>query len=99
MKDKKVIFMGTPEFSVPILESLISITNVVLVITKVDSEVGRKKVLTPSPIKEVALKNDIEVLTPVKISDAISSNIPQNLYILFPFFVPFLFLAMFFTSL
>ena len=41
MKDLKVIFMGTPDFSVPVLKMLIKNTNVVLVVTKEDKEVGR----------------------------------------------------------
>ena len=41
MKDKRVVFMGTPEFSVPVLEMLIENTNVVLVVTQPDKEVGR----------------------------------------------------------
>ena len=56
MKDLKVIFMGTPDFCVPILEELIKKCTVIAVVTQPDKEVGRKKVLTPSPIKEVALK-------------------------------------------
>lgn len=67
MKDLKVIFMGTPDFCVPILEELIDKCNVIAVVTQPDKEVGRKKVLTPSPIKEVAIKNNIEVLQPSKI--------------------------------
>ena len=67
MKDKKVVFMGTPEFAVPILEALIENTNVILVVTQSDKEVGRNKKLTFSPIKELAIKNNIEVFQPVKI--------------------------------
>ena len=63
----RVIFMGTPNFSVPILEMLIENYNVVGVVTQPDKEVGRKRVLTPSPIKQVALKNNIPVLTPRKV--------------------------------
>ncbi|MGN1379522.1 MAG: methionyl-tRNA formyltransferase [Bacilli bacterium] len=70
MKQTKVIFMGTPIFAVPILEYLIENTNVILVVTKPDTFEGRKKVLTYSPIKEVALENNIDVITPNKISDA-----------------------------
>ena len=58
----RVVFMGTPNFSVPILEALIKEYEVVLVVTQPDKETGRKKILTPSPIKEVALNNNIEVL-------------------------------------
>ena len=43
MKNKKVIFMGTPEFAVPILQMLIENTEVILVVTQPDKEVGRKK--------------------------------------------------------
>ena len=65
----RVIFMGTPEFSVPILEMLINNYDVVAVVTQPDKEVGRKRILTPSPIKEVALKNGIPVLTPRRIRE------------------------------
>ena len=67
MKDKKVVFMGTPEFSVPVLEMLIKETNVVMVVTQPDALVGRKRELTFSPIKKVALENNIEVYQPNKI--------------------------------
>ena len=50
MKDLKVIFMGTPDFSVPVLENLIKNTNVVLVVTQPDKLVGRKQILTPTPV-------------------------------------------------
>lgn len=68
MKDKKIVFMGTPNFAVPILEMLIEKYGVELVITQPDKLVGRKKVLTPTPVKVVAEKNNIRVLQPEKIS-------------------------------
>ncbi len=43
MKDVRVVFMGTPEFALKPLELLIDKTNVVLVVTKKDAFVGRKK--------------------------------------------------------
>ena len=67
MKDKRVVFMGTPEFSVPVLEMLIENTNVVMVVTQPDSYVGRKHELKFSPVKEVALKHNIPVFQPQKI--------------------------------
>lgn len=67
MKNLKVIFMGTPEFAVPVLEELIDKTNVLLVVTQPDAPVGRKKVLTPSPVKQLALSHNIEVFTPEKL--------------------------------
>ena len=69
MKDKRVVFMGTPEFSVPVLEMLIEKVNVVLVVTQPDSYVGRHHELKFSPIKEVAVKNNIEVFQPEKIKN------------------------------
>ena len=48
MKNVRVVFMGTPEFALEPLKKLIDIANVVLVVTKKDAYVGRKKVLTPS---------------------------------------------------
>ena len=67
LNNLKVVFMGTPQFSVPILEELIKNTNVVLVVTSPDAFVGRKKVLTACPVKELALKHNIPVFSPVKI--------------------------------
>ena len=64
MKDIRVIYMGTPDFSLKSLEALYENTNVVLVVTKKDAEVGRKKVLTPSPVKKWAVEHNIPVLTP-----------------------------------
>ena len=63
----KTVFMGTPEFAVPILDTLIKNTEVVLVVTQPDKYVGRKKVLTFSPIKERALENNIPIFQPTKI--------------------------------
>ena len=65
----KTVFMGTPEFAGPILDTLIKNTEVVLVVTQPDKYVGRKKVLTYSPIKERATKNNIPVFQPVKIKE------------------------------
>ena len=61
--------MGTPDVSVPVLEGLIKETNVVLVVTQPDKKVGRKQILKYSPVKEIALKNNIEVFQPAKIRE------------------------------
>lgn len=65
--------MGTPEFSVPILDMLIKNYNVVGVVTQPDKEIGRKRILTPSPIKVLALENNIEVVTPKRLKDEIDT--------------------------
>lgn len=69
MKDKRVVFMGTPDFSVPVLEKLIENTNVILVVTKKDAYVGRKKVLTESPVAICAHEHNIEVYKPNKLKE------------------------------
>lgn len=61
--------MGTPAFSVPILEGLLTAGYTVqAVVTQPDRPVGRKKVITPTPVKEAALKHDLLVLQPEEIS-------------------------------
>ena len=68
MKNKKIVFMGTPEFSVPILEMLIGEGyNIVLVVTQPDKAVGRKKEIAFSKVKEVALKQGLNIFQPEKL--------------------------------
>ncbi len=69
MKDKRVVFMGTPEFSLKVLESLIENTNVVLVVSQPDSYVGRHHELKYTPVKSLALEHNIEVFQPIKIKE------------------------------
>lgn len=65
----KIIFMGTPAFSVPILKALTnSEYDVIAVVTQPDRPVGRKKLLTPSPVKAAALELGLPVFQPEKIS-------------------------------
>ena len=68
MDKKKIVFMGTPKFAVPVLEMLIEKYGVDLVITQPDKKVGRKKVLTAPPVKILAEEKGIRVLQPEKIS-------------------------------
>lgn len=69
MKNKKIIFMGTPDFSVNVLKGLIdSQYNVVAVVTQPDRPVGRKRVLTAPPVKQLALAHHIQVYQPERIS-------------------------------
>ncbi|MCC4382021.1 methionyl-tRNA formyltransferase [Limosilactobacillus reuteri] len=65
-----VVFMGTPEFAVPILQSLIDNPeyDVQAVLTQPDHHIGRKRTLHQSPIKELAEQYNIEVLQPAKLS-------------------------------
>ncbi len=65
-----VVFMGTPEFAVPILQSLIDNPeyDVQAVLTQPDHHIGRKRTLHQSPVKELAEQYNIEVLQPAKLS-------------------------------
>lgn len=61
--------MGTPDFSVPVLEALVDTAyEVVLVVTQPDRPKGRKRILAASPVKEAALKYSIPVFQPEKLS-------------------------------
>ncbi|MEK4485128.1 methionyl-tRNA formyltransferase [Psychrobacillus sp. FSL H8-0484] len=63
-----IVFMGTPAFSAPILRMLVEEGYQVLaVVTQPDRPVGRKKVLTPPPVKEEALKLGLPVIQPTKL--------------------------------
>lgn len=65
----KMVFMGTPDFSVPILEGLVEAGyEIVAVVTQPDRPVGRKKVIQAPPVKQAALRLGLPVLQPEKIS-------------------------------
>ena len=60
IQDLRILYMGTPEMSAKVLEALISGGfNIVGVVAQEDRPVGRKKLLLPTPTKEVALKYNI----------------------------------------
>lgn len=66
----KIIFMGTPDFAVPVLNRIIADGyEVVAVVTQPDRPVGRKRVMTPTPVKVAALSHGIPVLQPEKIRE------------------------------
>jgi methionyl-tRNA formyltransferase len=66
-----IIFMGTPLFAVPSLRALLEAGHhVAAVVTQPDRPVGRKRVLTPTPVKEEALKHNLPVLQPAKLRNA-----------------------------
>lgn len=70
-----VIFMGTPDFAVPVLQRLIDEYEVIGVVTQPDRPVGRKQALRQPPVKQVALQHDIPVYQPEKLrkQDAIEA--------------------------
>lgn len=63
---KSVVFMGTPDFAVPALVALIESDeyDVKLVVSQPDKPQGRKQILTPSPVKQIALQYGLNIYQP-----------------------------------
>lgn len=68
-KELRVVFMGTPRFSVPVLEALIDNYNVVAVVTQPDKAIGRGGKIGITPIKQVAINHNILVIQPKRIKE------------------------------
>lgn len=65
----RIVFMGTPEIAVPSLDRLISDGHdVCAVVTQPDRPKGRGKKLAFSPVKEAAMRHELEILQPEKAS-------------------------------
>ncbi len=66
---KTVVFMGTPDFAVPALKALADSSeyDVKLVISQPDKPQGRKQILTPSPVKQLALQYGFDIYQPEKL--------------------------------
>ncbi|MDP2363288.1 MAG: methionyl-tRNA formyltransferase, partial [Ignavibacteria bacterium] len=66
----KIVFMGTPDFSIPSLKILLENNNEILsVVTTPDKERGRGQKITFTAVKQFAIENNIPVLQPVKLKD------------------------------
>lgn len=74
----KIVFMGTPDFAVPILEGLIDNYEVCLVVSQPDKKVGRRQILTPTPIKKVAMEHNIPVFQPESIKNDYQVILDKN---------------------
>src|SRR3989344_6971833 len=70
-----VVFFGTSDYCLPILESLRQNFDLKLVVTRPDKPVGRKKVLTPSATKTWAIEHKISVITPETLKKDTQSQI------------------------
>jgi methionyl-tRNA formyltransferase len=64
----KIVFMGSPDYAVKILDNLVKHFEVVAVFTQHDKPVGRKKILTSTPVKKYANELNIPVFTPIKLN-------------------------------
>ncbi len=70
MKDLRIVFMGTPDFAVPILKKLVDEHySIVGVITAPDKPAGRGRKLNQSAVKKYALQNNLALLQPTNLKD------------------------------
>lgn len=70
MKNKRIVFMGTPEFACSVLKQLIDDEYLVVgVVSQPDKKVGRKQVITKTPVKLLAEDFSIPVLQPQRIKE------------------------------
>lgn len=68
IKDTRIVFMGTPDFAVPVLRMLVEERyNIIQVVTQPDRPKGRKRELTPPPVKVAALELGLPVYQPEKV--------------------------------
>ncbi|MDF2635673.1 MAG: Methionyl-tRNA formyltransferase [Pelosinus sp.] len=82
MSNLRVVFMGTPDFAVPCLDTLIKDGyNVVAVVTQPDRPKGRGQKLAESPVKQAAIAYGLPVLQPNKVKDV---GFQQELLLLKP---------------
>ncbi len=75
----RVLFMGTPDFAVPALNAIAKEHEVVGVITQQDKPRGRGHKMSPTPVKEAAIENNIEVYQPIKVKEQESVKIIREL--------------------
>jgi methionyl-tRNA formyltransferase len=75
----KIVFMGTPEFAKMILKRIIEEGHeILLVVTQPDKKIGRKQILTPSPVKQLALDHKIEVFQPERLKQNYQKILDQE---------------------
>src|SRR5580700_10507338 len=78
MNPLKIIFAGTPEFSLPTLNALFHSSHVIVAVyTQPDRPAGRGRKLTASPVKEFAVKNNLPLYQPITLRDAEQQKILQ----------------------
>lgn len=66
---KRIVFMGTSDFAVTILQGLLEKYQVVGVVSQPDKKIGRKQIVTPTPVKKIAVAHNIKVLQPHNIRE------------------------------
>ncbi|MCI8597139.1 MAG: methionyl-tRNA formyltransferase [Lachnospiraceae bacterium] len=75
----KIIFMGTPDFSVGILEALVKAGHeITLVVSQPDRPKGRGHELVPTPVKEMAFKHNLRVYQPEKLKGKLAEEMIEK---------------------
>lgn len=76
----KIVFMGTPDFAVPCLEKLIEYKHdVAAVFSQPDKPVGRKQILTPPPVKNCAVENNIAIYQPASLKNSNALDVIKDI--------------------
>lgn len=76
----KIIFAGTPEFAAHVLQALLETPHdIIAVYTQPDRPAGRGRQLTASPVKQLALKNDLPVYQPATLKDLPEQKVLRDL--------------------
>jgi methionyl-tRNA formyltransferase len=73
----RVVFAGTPSVAVPSLELVAAAHDVAAVITREDAPVGRKRVLTPSPVADAAESMGLDVIRANRLDEAVTARIAE----------------------
>ncbi|WEK59822.1 MAG: methionyl-tRNA formyltransferase [Candidatus Microbacterium colombiense] len=71
----RLVFAGTPSAAVPTLRRLAAVHDIAAVITRPDAPLGRKKVLTPSPVSQAATELGIPVITAARLDEDATQRI------------------------
>jgi methionyl-tRNA formyltransferase len=74
----RIVFMGTPEFAVPVLQALVENYAVVAVYTRTDKPVGRGKQITPSPVKLFAQAHNLPIEQPRTLRNGAEHNLLRS---------------------
>lgn len=71
----RLVFAGTPTAAIPTLRALAESHDVVAVITRPDAALGRKRVLTPSPVAQVAAELGLPVIKAARLDDDVTARV------------------------
>ena len=70
----RLVFAGTPAAAVPTLRALAARHEIAAVITRPDAPLGRRRVLTPSPVAETAEQLGLPIIKAARLDDAVTEQ-------------------------